>query len=299
MNDANDTIQFQTNDFSRLYHNSYPILTTQNTYVSNNKGYINGTEITQVNNADTVDSYHIADESRQVYRNYYTVDSPDGAWILIKFPAWNAVNEIVSIDGYGDNRQAHCVVYCGSRFQGIWGYQSEYNGVVVAKIRWKEADSGKFALVVLIDGGITNLSIKSTNSLEISKTTADNAAFAISSSFFSSSGVFMVRLIGTTLQISLLREEIVTILYFQDIQIQIMVMMVLQVVLSIVQGIQSHLLILEEEIIVEFSFLIQNINYFILERLLLQYIILEEEWILGQEFIEQMVLGGYTAMLLV
>ena len=51
MNDANDTIQFQTNGSARLYHNSYPILTTQNTYVSNNKGYINGTEITQVNNA--------------------------------------------------------------------------------------------------------------------------------------------------------------------------------------------------------------------------------------------------------
>ena len=58
MNDANDTIQFQTNGSARLYHNSYPILTTQNTYVSNNKGYINGTEITQVNNADTVDGYH-------------------------------------------------------------------------------------------------------------------------------------------------------------------------------------------------------------------------------------------------
>ena len=51
MNDANDTIQFKTNGSARLYHNSYPILTTQNTYVSNNKGYINGTEITQVNNA--------------------------------------------------------------------------------------------------------------------------------------------------------------------------------------------------------------------------------------------------------
>lgn len=50
-NDANDTIQFQTNGSARLYHNSYPILTTQNTYVSNNKGYINNTEITQVNNA--------------------------------------------------------------------------------------------------------------------------------------------------------------------------------------------------------------------------------------------------------
>lgn len=60
MNDTNDTIQFKTNTAARLYHNSYPILTTQNTYVSNNKGYINGTEITQVNNADTVDGYHAA-----------------------------------------------------------------------------------------------------------------------------------------------------------------------------------------------------------------------------------------------
>lgn len=61
MNDTNDTIQFQTNPAARLYHNSYPILTTQNTYVSNNKGYINGTEITQVNNADTLDGAHLSD----------------------------------------------------------------------------------------------------------------------------------------------------------------------------------------------------------------------------------------------
>lgn len=58
MNDANDTIQFQTNGSARLYHNSYPILTTQNTYVSNNKGYINNAEITQVNNSDKVDNRH-------------------------------------------------------------------------------------------------------------------------------------------------------------------------------------------------------------------------------------------------
>lgn len=58
MNDTNDTIQFKTNTAARLYHNNYPILTTQNTYVSNNKGYINGTEITQVNNSDTLDGYH-------------------------------------------------------------------------------------------------------------------------------------------------------------------------------------------------------------------------------------------------
>ena len=60
MNDANDTIQFQTSTAAKLYHNSYPILTTQNTYVSNNKGYINGTEITQVNNADMLDGYHLS-----------------------------------------------------------------------------------------------------------------------------------------------------------------------------------------------------------------------------------------------
>ena len=54
MNDANDTIQFKTNSAARLYHNSYPILTIQNTYVSNGKGYINGTEITQVNNSETL-----------------------------------------------------------------------------------------------------------------------------------------------------------------------------------------------------------------------------------------------------
>ena len=59
MNDTNDTIQFKTNTAAKLYHNSYPILTTQNTYVNNHKGYINGTEITQVNNADTLDGAHL------------------------------------------------------------------------------------------------------------------------------------------------------------------------------------------------------------------------------------------------
>lgn len=151
---------------------------------------LNVAHATTSGNADTVDNYHIANESRQVYRNSYTVDNPAGTWILIKLPTWNANNEIVAIDGYGDNRQAHCVVHCGSRYQGIWGYQSDYNGTVVDRIRWKEVDSGKFAIVALINGGITTLTIKATNSLEISKTTEDNAAFAINSNFFSSGGFF-------------------------------------------------------------------------------------------------------------
>ena len=67
MNDTNDTIQFKTNTAARLYHNSYQILTTQNTYVNNNKGYINGTEITQVNNSDTVDGWYKDEINRTLY----------------------------------------------------------------------------------------------------------------------------------------------------------------------------------------------------------------------------------------
>lgn len=142
-------------------------------------------------NADTVDGYHILPDSKQVYIYDYSVASPDGAWILIKFPAWNANNEIVAIDGWGDNRQAHCVVHCGSRYQGIWGYQSEYNGIAVKKIGWRlTSDVSKFAIVALIDAGITSLHVRATNTLEISKTTEDTTAFAINSNFFSSGGVF-------------------------------------------------------------------------------------------------------------
>ena len=67
MNDANDTIQFITNAAAKLYHNSYPILTTQNTYVNNHKGYIYGAEITQVNNSDTVDGWHKDEINRTLF----------------------------------------------------------------------------------------------------------------------------------------------------------------------------------------------------------------------------------------
>lgn len=72
MNDTNDTIQFKTDTAARLYHNNYPILTTQNTYVSNNKGYINGTEITQVNNANSSDKANYANSAGSVAWNNVT-----------------------------------------------------------------------------------------------------------------------------------------------------------------------------------------------------------------------------------
>lgn len=81
MNNTNDTIQFKTNTAARLYHNSYPILTTQDTYVNNNKGYINGTEITQVNNADTVDGQHASAFSYKSWWHWYGKDGqPNWLW---------------------------------------------------------------------------------------------------------------------------------------------------------------------------------------------------------------------------
>lgn len=98
MNDANDTIQFQTNGSARLYHNSYPILTTQNTYVSNNKGYINGTEITQVNNADKVDNRHAIStipNTGIIYKAaIYTSSSLTSYWV--RLASINQNNEFVA-----------------------------------------------------------------------------------------------------------------------------------------------------------------------------------------------------------
>lgn len=101
MNDTNDTIQFKTNTAARLYHNSYPILTTQNTYVSNNKGYINGTEITQVNNSDKVDNRHAISTTPNTGIIYkaaiYTSYSLTSYWVrLASIPSINQNGEFVA-----------------------------------------------------------------------------------------------------------------------------------------------------------------------------------------------------------
>lgn len=101
MNDTNDTIQFKTNTAARLYHNNYPILTTQNTYVSNNKGYINGTEITQVNNSDKVDNRHAISTTPNTGIIYkaaiYTSSSLTSYWVrLASIPSISQNGEFVA-----------------------------------------------------------------------------------------------------------------------------------------------------------------------------------------------------------
>lgn len=50
------------------------ILDSENTYVSNNKGYINGIEITQVNNSDTIDGWH----KDEINRTFYITSQTSG-----------------------------------------------------------------------------------------------------------------------------------------------------------------------------------------------------------------------------
>ena len=121
MNDTNDTIQFKTNTAARLYHNSYPILTTQNTYVSNNKGYINGTEITQVNNSDKVDNRHAISTTPNTGIIYkaaiYTNYSLTSYWVrLASIPSIDKNDEFIATihvqsGHYNPGRSAILLVY--------------------------------------------------------------------------------------------------------------------------------------------------------------------------------------------
>ena len=112
MNDINGTIQFKTDTAARLYHNSYPILTTQDTYVNNNKGYINGTEITQVNNADTLDGYPANGSNDRPYGHIPTIES-------------NGVMEIGRyIDFHNDNNGNRDF---STRLQSTGNYGNEVN----------------------------------------------------------------------------------------------------------------------------------------------------------------------------
>ena len=124
MNDTNDTIQFKTNTAARLYHNNYPILTTQNTYVSNNKGYINGTQITQVNNSDTVDGYH--ENSFLRYRGATYTDQEATLWSQIGIKQYNNAlpDNLTGVYNYGS---VISLPGFGSRFE-IYASQQSSNG---------------------------------------------------------------------------------------------------------------------------------------------------------------------------
>lgn len=134
MNDTNDTIQFKTNTAARLYHNSYPILTTQNTYVSNNKGYINGLEITQVNNADTLDGAHAS--RFPIYYNL-NMSSTSNNWYKLGTAriseSDNIMIHIYSGDGWNSNafQNAYATLMIKTGYNPNGGLTREFGATMV------------------------------------------------------------------------------------------------------------------------------------------------------------------------
>ena len=84
-NDSNDQIWLQTPGYDGLRHivgtNNYRVLTSYNTYVSSNKGYINGTEITQVNNSTNTEKIRTArkDSNTSYFITFVDSDNQSGA----------------------------------------------------------------------------------------------------------------------------------------------------------------------------------------------------------------------------
>lgn len=108
MNEATDTIQFKTNIAARLYHNTNVILTSQDTRVSEGKGYINDEEITQVDNATNAINANIWTTPRTftIGNTSKSVDgSADVSWNLVDIGAapnehihaWNSLTHSSTI----------------------------------------------------------------------------------------------------------------------------------------------------------------------------------------------------------
>ena len=86
-----------SSDTSRIY----TILDTSSTYISNGKGVINGTEITQVNNSDKVDNRHAISTTPNTGIIYkaaiYTSSSLTSYWVrLASIPSLNQNGEFVA-----------------------------------------------------------------------------------------------------------------------------------------------------------------------------------------------------------
>lgn len=97
-----------SSDTSRVY----TILDTSSTYISNGKGYINGTEITQVNNSNTLDGYPANGSNDRPYGHIPTIES-DGVMEVGKY-----------IDFHNDNNGKHDF---STRLQSTGNYGNQVN----------------------------------------------------------------------------------------------------------------------------------------------------------------------------
>lgn len=147
---------------------SYNLLHTNNTYVSSNKGYINGTEITYVSNAGSAE-----------YLNGYLVTNPNTDARLTSKVKWFQLNSTVSGSaGYAGNNygfpvsnNANGILFLGTHATGNYGHQLGFssNGSIYRRYQNNAAfpnTTNGGSWVRILDSGNSSVS-KSGNTLTV------------------------------------------------------------------------------------------------------------------------------------
>ena len=146
----------------------YRVWDNRTTYVSGGKGYIGSTEITQVNNSDTVDGHH--QDHLLPYRYTYGAQTNSGStdwYVRIRTNDWISNDAIIYVRGDGSNTSSDFVIHLLCRENRFWGWQTSYNGVRITGIA-KETGSGEI-LYLKMPSSTTSISFKSTFPLTIDK----------------------------------------------------------------------------------------------------------------------------------
>jgi len=138
-----------------------------NTYISNGKGYLLGNEITQVNNSDTVDSYHMNHQHQYAY-SYGPYTNSSGYWYLrLRTASYISEDCVVYLRSSGSNYVSDMVLHILCRNNRYWGWQTSYNGTCALGIA--KSTSAEEIIYLKINNVMTSVSIKSTHSLTIDK----------------------------------------------------------------------------------------------------------------------------------
>ena len=138
---------------------AYTILDTSSTYISNGKGVINGTTITQVGNADTVDGYH--ENSFLRYRGVTYTDQEATLWSQIGIKQYdNALpDNLTGVYNYGS---VISLPGSRSRFEIYASHQSSYGNGLYYRSGW--IDDKKAWLKFIDSSNIGSQSVNYANS---------------------------------------------------------------------------------------------------------------------------------------
>ena len=138
---------------------AYTILDTSSTYISNGKGVINGTTITQVDNADTVDGYH--ENSFLRYRGVTYTDQEATLWSQIGIKQYdNALpDNLTGVYNYGS---VISLPGSRSRFEIYASHQSSYGNGLYYRSGW--IDDKKAWLKFIDSSNIGSQSVNYANS---------------------------------------------------------------------------------------------------------------------------------------